>query len=78
MAWRGDCGVCPLEPPVKNALTALLMSCGLLLAASAHATSPVMPSALSATSVSASTKVKPAKRAKRAHKAHKAKTQAPQ
>jgi hypothetical protein len=60
--------------PMKTAITALSMTIGLLFAASAQAASPVMPSALQMTSVSAAAgKVKPAKRAKKTNKVRKAK-----
>lgn len=62
---------------MKTAITSLFMTIGLLFAASAQAASPVMPSALEMTSISASTKVKPAKRAKKS-KARKAKAAAAQ
>lgn len=58
---------------MKTAITALSMTIGLLFAASAQAASPVMPSALQMTSVSAAAKVKPAKRAKKTNKVRKAK-----
>lgn len=61
---------------MKTALTALSLSIGLLFAASAQAASPLMPSALQMTSVSAAAKVKPAKRAKKGHKVRKAKAAA--
>ena len=63
---------------MKTAITSLFMTIGLLFAASAQAASPVMPSALEMTSISASAKVKPAKRAKKSNKTRKAKTAAAQ
>jgi len=51
---------------MKTAITSLFMTIGLLFAASAQAASPMMPSALGATTISAAAKVKPAKHAKKA------------